>query len=166
MLNFYAGKGDPIGPVTFFLCLPAPTLPLHCKKGKRFIPARVSLVSDIPAGDGKIANLFYYSVAHSFSAVTYQSVGTWVHSTLHFVISWKSLVAFANHCPFTVVHLSGPQCSQGGLIENIQQDILPPVPVGYNRLVYSLWNIVYFFSYTYLLPISSPIYGLFFCRNK
>ncbi len=33
---------------------------LHCKKGYRFLfPPRESLVSDIPAGDGKIANLFY-----------------------------------------------------------------------------------------------------------
>ncbi len=108
--------------------------------------------------ENSIANLFYYSVSHSFSAVTYQSVGTRVHSTLHFVISWKSLVAFANHCPFTVVYLSGPQCSEGGLIENIQQDILPPV--GYNRLVYFLWCT--FQLYLLIPPISSPV----FCRNK
>jgi hypothetical protein len=30
----------------------------HCKKRLAIFPTRESLVSDIPAGDGKIANLF------------------------------------------------------------------------------------------------------------
>jgi hypothetical protein len=31
---------------------------VHCKKRLAILPARESLVSDIPAGDGKLANLF------------------------------------------------------------------------------------------------------------
>ncbi len=31
---------------------------VHCKQGYRFSRPRESLVNDIPAGDGKIANLF------------------------------------------------------------------------------------------------------------
>jgi hypothetical protein len=35
---------------------------LHCKKGMhKIFPARESLVSDIPAGDGKTANLLLYT---------------------------------------------------------------------------------------------------------
>jgi hypothetical protein len=35
-------------------------LPYTVRKGYRFpVPSRESLVSDIPAGDGKTANLFY-----------------------------------------------------------------------------------------------------------
>ncbi len=33
--------------------------PLHCKKKFPIFPPRESLVSDIPAGDGKIVKLFY-----------------------------------------------------------------------------------------------------------
>ena len=43
-----------------------PDASLHCKKGYRFshiidqtLPSRESLVSDIPAGNGKMANLFF-----------------------------------------------------------------------------------------------------------
>ncbi len=32
---------------------------IYCKKRLPIDPSRESLVSDIPAGDGKIANLFY-----------------------------------------------------------------------------------------------------------
>ncbi len=56
-------------------------IPLHCKKDQRFplpnspwpgiiklFPARESLVGDIPAGDGKTANLFYSVVTLSMIA--------------------------------------------------------------------------------------------------
>ncbi len=35
----------------------------HCKKGLAIFPARESLVSDIPAEDGKIATNFYSACA-------------------------------------------------------------------------------------------------------
>jgi hypothetical protein len=43
---------------------------LHCKKRLAIFPARKSLVVDIPAGDGKIANLFYSACQKSWYLFT------------------------------------------------------------------------------------------------
>ncbi len=49
------GGGVRVGETAVKTCTDMKTL--HCKKGSRLFPASVSLVSDIPAEDGKISNL-------------------------------------------------------------------------------------------------------------
>jgi hypothetical protein len=46
-------------------------------------PARESLVSDIPAGNGKIANLFYIVNATKFHGFSNQGEYDWLTGNIH-----------------------------------------------------------------------------------
>jgi hypothetical protein len=52
------------------------SIQVHCKKRLAIFPARKSLVRDIPAGDGKTANLFY-------SVGTMYKLTLLVHTVIH-----------------------------------------------------------------------------------